>query len=129
MIPSAFAFLSELPLTPNGKLNRAALPAPEFGARERGEELELPRTPVEEVIASIWATILGVEQIGVHDNFFDLGGHSLKATRVMSRISQAFGLNLPVRTLFETPTLSSLASAIESSLLDQVTHGDSVAHD
>lgn len=130
MIPSAFAFLSALPLTPNGKLNRAALPAPEFGARKRGEEqLELPRTPVEEVIASIWATILGVEQIGIHDNFFDLGGHSLKATRVMSRISQAFGLNLPVRTLFETPTLSSLASAIESSLLDQVTHGDSVAHD
>jgi len=120
MMPSAFAFLSELPLTPNGKLNRAALPPPELAAGKRGEELEPPRTPVEEVIASIWAAILGVKQIGIHDNFFELGGHSLKATQVVSRLGQAFGLDLPVRALFEAPTLASLASSIETSLLEEV---------
>jgi len=120
MMPSAFVFLGELPLTPNGKLNRAALPPPELAAVKRGEELEPPWTPVEEVIASVWSTILGVERIGLHDNFFELGGHSLKATQVVSRLGQAFGLDLPVRALFEAPTLASLATSIETSLLEEV---------
>ncbi|MFY9550094.1 MAG: amino acid adenylation domain-containing protein, partial [Thermoanaerobaculia bacterium] len=119
MLPSAFVFLRALPLTPNGKLDRPALPAPESAPEGRGEPFELPRTPVEEVIASIWAAVLGVERVGIHDDFFELGGHSLKATQVMSRVSQAFGLELRIRMLFENPTLATLSSAVKSSLLDE----------
>jgi amino acid adenylation domain-containing protein len=120
MVPSAFVFLAELPLTPNGKLNRAALPPPGLGAEERAERLELPRMPVEEIVATIWAAILGIERIGIQEDFFELGGHSLKATRVMSRVNQAFRLDLLVRALFENPTLASLSSVIERALLDEL---------
>ena len=119
MVPSAFVFLGGLPLTPNGKLNRAALPPPGLAAEERAERLELPRMPVEEIVATIWAAILGIERIGIHEDFFELGGHSLKATRVMSRVNQAFRLDLPVRALFENPTLASLSSVIERALLGE----------
>ena len=120
MIPSAFVFLNELPLTPNGKLDRAALLALELAAKNPRELVAAPRTPIEEVIASTWASVLGVESVGVDDNFFELGGHSLKAAQVVSRVGQAFGLDLPLRALFEAPTVGLLASRVEESLLDEV---------
>ena len=94
MVPSAFVVLEALPLTPNGKIDRRALPAPEADAVVRGEYVA-PRTPVEEMLAGIWAEVLKLERVGVQDNFFELGGHSLLAIRVMERMRQA-GLQVRV---------------------------------
>ncbi|HYG65747.1 MAG TPA: non-ribosomal peptide synthase/polyketide synthase, partial [Thermoanaerobaculia bacterium] len=113
MVPSALVMLEAMPLTPNGKVDRRALPAPEW----RPAEGHLaPRTTVEELLAGIWSEVLGVERPGVEDNFFELGGHSLLATRVMSRLRSAFQVELPLRELFEEPTLAGLAVRVESAL-------------
>src|SRR5262249_26530630 len=112
MIPSAFVALDALPLTPNGKVDRRALPAPDQSRPELEQSYQVPRTPVEEMLAQIWAEVLKLERIGVHDNFFDLGGHSLLATQVISRVRAAFQTNLALRTLFEMPTVAELANAI-----------------
>jgi amino acid adenylation domain-containing protein len=113
MIPSAFVVLDRLPLTPNGKIDYKALPAPSQGRLELEGSLVAPRTAVEEVLAGIWAELLRVEQVGVHDNFFDLGGHSLLATQVISKLREAFRVDLPLRFLFNTPTVAGLAERIE----------------
>ncbi|HLP88085.1 MAG TPA: amino acid adenylation domain-containing protein [Nostocaceae cyanobacterium] len=119
MLPSIFAILEALPLTPNGKVNRQALPAPEeLNQRKKGKFI-VPSTPVEEVLAGIWAKILGVQQIGVEDNFFELGGHSLLATQVISHIRETFKIELPLRNLFEYPTLAALADRIEIELRNE----------
>jgi amino acid adenylation domain-containing protein len=110
MIPSAFVLLGSLPRTPNGKINRRALPAP-----TEGEDRVLfvaPRTPVEEALCGIWVEVLGVEQVGVNDNFFKLGGHSLLAMQLLSRLRGTFHLELPLRVLFEAPTVAELSLAL-----------------
>ena len=110
MIPSAFMLLNELPLSANGKVNRRALPRPEQVSRSAS--FVGPRTPEEELIVAIWSQVLGLEKIDVHDNFFDLGGHSLRATQVISRIRELFHVELPLLRIFSSPTVASLAASI-----------------
>jgi acyl carrier protein len=117
MVPSAFVFLDGLPLTPNGKINRKALPDPEDSSEPK-ENFVAPRTPVEELLAEIWAGVLKLDTVGIHDNFFDLGGHSLKATQVMSRVRETLAVDLPLRVLFEAPTVAELASGVEQSIAE-----------
>jgi len=112
MVPSAFMVLEALPLTLNGKVNRRALPAPEGNQHSLAEGNAAPRSPIEEVLVGIWAELLGLKQVGVQDNFFELGGHSLLATQLASRVRDAFGVELPLQSMFATPTIAQLASAI-----------------
>ncbi|HEX3253018.1 MAG TPA: amino acid adenylation domain-containing protein, partial [Pyrinomonadaceae bacterium] len=114
MIPTALVQLSELPMTPNGKVDRRALPEPELDRGSLGTEYAAPVTAVEEILVNIWSEVLGMEQVGTHDNFFDLGGHSLLATQVISRVRQAFSIELPLRALFEAPTVVALAMQVEA---------------
>ncbi len=113
MVPSALVLLDALPLMPNGKVDRRALPALERARPELENAIVIPRTPTEEVLAEIWVQVLGIERVGVHDNFFDLGGHSLLATQVVSRIRDTFEMEMPLRRLFELPTVAGLAESIE----------------
>jgi len=115
MVPSALVRLDAFPLTPNGKIDRAALPAPDWTRRDVVEAYVAPRTAVEESIARIWADVLGLERVGVHDSFFGLGGHSLLATQVMSRIAGVFQVQLPLRALFEAPTVAELSKVLIAS--------------
>jgi amino acid adenylation domain-containing protein len=116
MIPTAFLFLSDLPLTTNGKVDTRALPAPEMDRAEPADAFAEPRTRAEEVMAALWADALGVERVGIHDDFFALGGQSLLATLVISRVRATFGVELSLRVLFETPTVATLVEGIESAL-------------
>lgn len=109
MLPSAFVFLDAMPLTPNGKVDRKALPAADSGSRDLRSAYVAPRNALEEALCELYAKVLGVPEVGVEDSFFDLGGHSLLATRLISQIRAAFGVELPVRALFETPSVVGLA--------------------
>ena len=115
MIPSAFVVLDRLPLTPNGKVDRKALPRPDLQP-SNPPDFEPPGTEAEKVLADIWSQVLRIHHVGVHDNFFELGGHSLLATRVAWRATAEFGVRLPLRTLFEHPTLAGLAEHIDALL-------------
>ncbi|HKG80666.1 MAG TPA: phosphopantetheine-binding protein, partial [Pyrinomonadaceae bacterium] len=119
MMPSAFVVLTELPLTPNGKVDRKALPEPGQSAGEMCLGYVAPSTPMEEVLCEMWEQVLKLDQVGVHDNFFESGGHSLLATQVISQVRDAFGVELPLRRLFETPTVATLAAEIEVQQLEQ----------
>lgn len=114
MIPSAFVLLESLPLTPNGKIDRLALPQPESTRQELTQTFILSRNPVEEMLAGIWSHVLGVKEVGIYDNFFELGRHSLLATQIIQRSRQAFKIDLPLRCLFESPTVAKLAQKIET---------------
>ncbi|HVR96999.1 MAG TPA: amino acid adenylation domain-containing protein, partial [Thermoanaerobaculia bacterium] len=116
MVPAAFVWLEALPLTPNGKVDLRSLPAPEAARPALEPAPVAPRTPVEEVVAAIWSDVLGLERVGAEDNFFALGGHSLVATRVTSRLREALGVEVPLRDLFEAPTVSGLAGRVERAL-------------
>jgi FkbM family methyltransferase len=110
MVPSTFVTLDALPLTPNGKVNRQALPAPESGRRALSAAYEAPRTEAEKIVSDIWQEALGVEQVGVNDNFFDLGGNSLLLVKVHSKLQEAFGKNISMVEMFRKATVDSLAS-------------------
>ncbi|MBV9789059.1 MAG: amino acid adenylation domain-containing protein, partial [Chloroflexi bacterium] len=114
MIPAAFVVLDELPRTPSGKLDRGALPAPSELRIESEQSYVAPRTPTEEVLAGIWASVLGHAPIGVHDQFFELGGHSLLVTQVVSRVRDALQVELPLRSVFDAPTVAELARRIDT---------------
>jgi len=113
MIPAVFVWMEALPLTSNGKLDRRALPAPSHQRTELQQAYEPASTALQEQLVQIWQEVLDRETIGIQDNFFDLGGHSLKATQVMSRVQQVLGVKVPLRSVFEEPTIAGLARAIE----------------
>ncbi|WP_140397831.1 non-ribosomal peptide synthetase, partial [Paenibacillus apiarius] len=112
MIPSYFVQLGQLPVTQNGKVDRRALPKPD-GARA-GKRYEAPRTNMEAQLALLWQDVLGVGRVGIHDNFFELGGHSLRAMTLASRIHQTLDVEVPLRLLFQAPTIAGLAAALEA---------------
>jgi amino acid adenylation domain-containing protein len=124
MIPSAFVRLAALPLTPNGKLDRPALPNPCRGDSEPLRVFVAPRTSIEERLAGIWRDVLEVAQIGIYEDFFDLGGNSLLAMRVVSGIRNALGVETPIRALFENPTVAGLAKIVESLYVDSQSAAD-----
>lgn len=115
LIPARFVLLESLPLTANGKIDRCALPEPQSLEAPTDFEVVEPRTATEELVAKIWRELLGRSKIGIHDDFFRLGGHSLIATQMISRLSHACGMELPVRAIFEAPTVAGLAGVVESS--------------
>ncbi|MEG5031612.1 amino acid adenylation domain-containing protein [Microcoleus sp. AT3-D2] len=114
MVPSAFVVLESLPVTANGKVDRLALPAPEPIKLEWAGSYVAPHTSIEEVLVKIWAEVLGIKRVGIRDNFFELGGHSLLATQLVSRVRDAFGVELPLRRVFEAPTIAELSKIVES---------------
>jgi amino acid adenylation domain-containing protein/non-ribosomal peptide synthase protein (TIGR01720 family) len=121
MLPAAFVTLDELPISPNGKVDRRGLPAPDLaGGADAGDagdmgaaEYAPPRTATEEALAAIWADVLGVDRIGVHDNFFALGGDSIQGVRALSRVRAALGVRLSARAVFDAPTVARLAAALD----------------
>jgi acyl carrier protein len=120
MMPGHLLLLDEFPMLPNGKPDLMSFPSPDQTWAQKGNQHVDPRTPIEGRVAEIWREVLGLKQVGIHDNFFDLGGHSLLATQVTSRISQMFGVAVPVRTFFESPTVAELARQIEQMLVEKI---------
>ena len=114
MVPSAFVVLESLPVTPNGKVDRLALPAPQPIKLEWAGGYVAPQTSIEEVLVKIWGEVLGIKRVGIRDNFFELGGHSLLATQLVSRVRDAFAVELPLRRVFEAPTIAELSKIVES---------------
>jgi acyl carrier protein len=113
MLPADFVWLDKLPLNSSGKLDRQALPKPDRTRLELGVSLEAPGTQTEKTVAAIWIELLGIGQVGLHDNFFELGGHSLLATQVLARIQARLNVEVPLRALFDNPTLAEFAREIE----------------
>lgn len=115
MLPAAFVVLDSLPLTANGKVDQKALPSPNITTARETTPTVAPTTSLEAALAELWTQLLGRKQVGVHDNFFELGGHSLLATQLVSRVRDRFQMELPLRSVFETPTIAELAQKIEAS--------------
>jgi amino acid adenylation domain-containing protein len=114
MIPSALVVMEALPLTPNGKIDRGALPSPDHPRPELETAFTAPRTQTEQIVANILSDVLGLDRVGLHDNFFESGGHSLLASQVVSRLRKAFNVELPVRWIFDSPTVLELAARVEA---------------
>lgn len=119
MVPSSFVLVSEWPLTSNGKLDKRALAEVKEGRGGDEKTYVAPRTPVEEIIADIFSEVLSVARVGIYDNFFDLGGHSLLVTLIVSRLRKAFHVELPFRTVFDSPTVVDLSLAIAQSIMEK----------
>jgi acyl carrier protein len=119
MLPAAIASIKQWPVGPNGKLDKGSLPAPEKNRSHVDQSYVAPRTPTEKMLAAIWGEVLGMDQVGVHDNFFHFGGHSLLATLLVSRVREAFQVELPLERLFEEPTVAALSVAIVQSQAQQ----------
>jgi surfactin family lipopeptide synthetase A len=120
MMPAAFIVLDQLPLTTSGKVDRRALPVPNVQQPLNDETYVAPRTPVEQTLTEIWATLLGLPRVGVHDDFFEAGGHSLLVTQLITRTNEAFQIALPIRAIFERPNIAQLAELVVSKQLEQV---------
>ncbi|HEU4434875.1 MAG TPA: non-ribosomal peptide synthetase, partial [Pyrinomonadaceae bacterium] len=120
MVPAVFVRLDALPLTEHGKIDRHALPAPDTGNTLRDQPFTAPRTPIEQRLAAILCTLLHLDHVSIHDNFFFLGGHSLLGTQLIAQIRGAFGVEVALRTLFDTPTIADLSSEIERLILAKI---------
>lgn len=119
-IPNLFVHLRKLPLTLNGKINYQALPSLEEARQKLHRTYTAPRSPQEESMAAIWAEVLSMERVGIHENFFTLGGHSLLATQIIHRINQTFEIDLPMRVMFDDPTIAALSLRIEEALIERL---------
>ncbi|WP_169809085.1 non-ribosomal peptide synthetase, partial [Microtetraspora fusca] len=136
MVPALFVTLDALPVSPNGKVDRAALPEPEAVRPDLDGAYVPPRDPIEQTLAGLWTTLLGLDRIGVNDHFFDIGGHSLLASRLLARVRRAFGRDVPLADFLATPTIAGLAELVQSRLLApggpsrppiaRAVHGDSL---
>ncbi len=113
MVPSVFVRMESLPLTANGKLDRRALPHPDGAERTSGATYVPPRNELEQNLAQIWKEVLRVEKVGIHDNFFDIGGHSLLSTQIVSRINQRFSVDVSLQQLFEMPTIALISGTLK----------------
>jgi amino acid adenylation domain-containing protein len=120
MIPSAFVLLDKLPMTPNGKVDRAALPHPDESNILPDEVFVAPSTPIQQRLAGIVASLLGMERVGVEDNFFMLGGHSLLGTQLIVRVAETFGVNISLHALFESPTVAQLSAVVEELIIEKL---------
>jgi acyl carrier protein len=114
MLPQHVVALDALPLTPNNKIDRQALAQQQHDTAAAAQSFVAPATATEQALAALWQHVLNADRVGLHDNFFDLGGHSLLATRVVSRVRDIFNIELPLRTLFETPTVHLVAQHIDA---------------
>ncbi|GAK55072.1 peptide synthetase [Candidatus Vecturithrix granuli] len=114
MIPAAFIQVERFPLTPNGKIDRRAFPPPDWSQRQGKYDIVAPRTSTERILAEIWTEVLEIEHISIDDNFFEIGGHSLSGMRILSRLQAILHISLPLHTLFESPTVESLARAVDA---------------
>ena len=127
MVPSAFVALERLPLSSSGKVDRRALPEPDWSRPELEAEYVAPRTDSEEALAEIVRELLGIDRVGIYDSFFDLGGHSLLATQFLARIRELFEVEVPLRAVFERPTVASLAVTVEELILAELEELEAVS--
>jgi len=127
MIPSDFVMVDALPLTPAGKVDRRALPLPDRTRPDLDSTFVAPHTETQSLIAKIWSQILGVEHVGVYDDFFDLGGHSLMATQILSRLRDSVNVEIPLRAMYEIPTVANLAEAVEAATRNLFLHREHTA--
>jgi acyl carrier protein len=120
MMPAYFVRLDQIPLTQNGKVDRKALPGPEENRPELETTFVAPQTVTESKLAGIWAQTLNVKRVGIHDDFFEMGGASVPAVQVIARIAQSFQVELPLQTIFQTPTIAQLSQTIEELLIAEI---------
>jgi acyl carrier protein len=120
MIPSLFVSLKELPLLPNGKVNRAALPVPDASRPKLRRKFVAPRTPTEARLVELYMNVLALDKVGIHDDFFELGGDSILATRLASRVRRTFDAEMPLREIFWHPTVFELAEVIENFVIEDL---------